>query len=145
LWLEFHRKPIEQRVVVVVVVVVIVDTLLSSLAKCSPSLPFLSLPSFLIFYSPSPHPFVVMMMSSKEKVPPFCGYKLVVGREKGRGGVVGEMGCSHFVKITCSKILLLFIKITSGPPPIHQYNWPFTLDEKKLQASNWVWTLDLYN
>jgi len=98
LWLEFHRKPIEQRVVVVVVVV-IVDTLLSSLAKCSPSLPFLSLPSFLIFYSPSPHPFVVMMMSSKEKVPPFCGYKLVVGREKGRGAWWGR-----WVALTLSRL-----------------------------------------
>jgi hypothetical protein len=50
-----------------------------------------------------------MMMSSKEKVPPFCGYKLVVGRGRGKGGVVGEMGCSHFVK--SSKILLLFIRL----------------------------------
>jgi len=93
LWLEFNRKPIEQRVlVVVVVVVVIVDTLLSSLAKCFLSFPFPSLPSFLSYFlSPNPS-FVVMMMSSKEKVPPFCGYKLVVGRRKGGRGVGRGMG-----------------------------------------------------
>jgi hypothetical protein len=120
------------------------DTLLSSLAKCFPSFPFLSfpslpsfLPSFLIFYSLPP--FVLMMMSSKAKVPPFCGYKLVVGRGKGWGG---GMGCSHFVKISN---ILLFIRLHRVH---HQYintmnEWPFTLDEKFL-ASNWVWTLDLY-
>jgi hypothetical protein len=59
LWLEFNRKPIEQRVlVVVVVVVVIVDTLLSSLAKCFLSFPFLPLPSFLPFLFSIPQPFL---------------------------------------------------------------------------------------